>query len=250
MEFNLYILAFSVLLIAFFYGSVGLGGGSSYTALFAIVGLPYAIIPTLSLSLNTVVTLIATWQFARKGFLKPRLLMPFIATSIPFAYLGGRLDLNESVFQVVLLVSLIAVAFRIYWWKNPVLSLPKERSFQWGLSLIVGSILGFVAGTVGIGGGIYLIPIIILTGLGTAKEAAATGAAFILLNSIVGLSARTESISSLPWESMWPLAVSVLVGGYAGSRLGAGKWEPQWIQQVLGGIILVAIVILSRSFLL
>ena len=249
MSIEIILLSVAVLAIAFVYGSVGLGGGSSYTALFTIVGFSYTLIPTLSLSLNTIVTLVAVWQFGRKGHLKMRLLLPFIATSVPFAYLGGRLDLPESIFQVVLLFSLVAVAFRIYLWKDPVLRLPNSVSFKWALSLGIGSLLGFIAGSVGIGGGIYLVPIILITGLGNPKEAAATGAGFILFNSVTGLLARAGS-ASIEWDVIWPLGLAVFVGGWAGSHLGAGKWESRVIQQVLGAIIVLAIISLARTIFL
>lgn len=191
-----------------------------------------------------VVTASATLQFARKGHLKTRILLPFVATSIPMAYVGGSLHLQELTFQIILLLSLIAVAARIYLWRDPVLNLPTSRRFHLGLSLVLGAVLGFVAGVVGIGGGIYLVPLILLTGIGTAREAAATGAAFILINSISGLLARAR-FDDLPWEFMLPLAGTVLVGGLAGSFFGSSKWAAKTIQRVLGMIILAAIVLLA-----
>ena len=159
------------------------------------------------------------------------------------------MSLPEGVFQAILLVSLIAVAARIYLWKTPVLDLPETRTFRWILIATVGSVLGFIAGTVGIGGGIYLVPIILISGLGTTKEASATGAGFILFNSVTGLIARAGQ-ESLEWELILPLGLAVLIGGFAGSRLGAGHWEARWIQQVLGAIIIVAIVFLARALVL
>ena len=108
------------------------------------------------------------------------------------AFFGGSLHLEENTFQIVLLLSLIAVAARIYLWKDPILKLPSSKGFRIGLSVVSGALLGFVASVVGIGGGIYLVPLILLTGIGTAREAAATGAAFILINSISGLMARAR----------------------------------------------------------
>lgn len=244
MESSLYILLPAVLLISFAYSSVGLGGGSSYTSLFTILGLSFVLIPTLSLTLNTVVTASATVQFARKGHLKAGILLPFVFSSIPMAFFGGSLHLEENTFQIVLLLSLIAVAARIYLWKDPILKLPSSKGFRIGLSVVSGALLGFVASVVGIGGGIYLVPLILLTGIGTAREAAATGAAFILINSISGLMARAR-FDELPWELMLPLAATVFVGGLAGSFFGSSKWAARTIQRVLGVIILTAIVLLA-----
>jgi uncharacterized membrane protein YfcA len=245
-EIPILALSIAVLAIAFAYSSVGLGGGSSYTALLTIVGFTYTLIPSFSLALNTVVTLGATFQFARRGHLKMSILAPFILTSIPAAFVGGSLALSEDVFRILLMVSLLAVAGRIYLWKDPAFKLPQTRAFRLGLSLVLGLILGFVAGTVGIGGGIYLVPIIILTGIGSAKEAGAAGAAFILINSVVGLAARARVVD-LPMDQFLPLAAAVLVGGLLGSHYGSGQWKPRTLQKVLGNIILVAIVLLARK---
>jgi uncharacterized membrane protein YfcA len=235
--------------IAFFYSSVGLGGGSSYTATLAVIGVSYLIIPTLSLTLNILVTAGATWQFARKGHLKARIIVPFLVASIPAAWYGGRLQLSETVFQALLLVTLVAVAVRIYFWADPVFRLPQGKSFLLGLSLLLGGLLGFVAGAVGIGGGIYLVPIIIMTGIGTTKEASATGAAFILFNSVAGVAARA-SWSELPWDLVVPLALTVTVAGYIGSHMGAARWQARTIQRVLGAIIIVAILFLARRLVM
>lgn len=246
MDLSIALLSLAALAIAFSYSSVGLGGGSSYTALLAIVGFSYLLIPSFSLALNTIVTLGATIQFWRHKHLKWSILAPFVLTSMPAAYLGGSLELSENVFQLLLLGSLITVAARIYLWKDPVFKIPRSRSFQLWLSLGLGLVLGFIAGTVGIGGGIYLVPIIVLTGIGTEKQAAAAGAAFILINSIVGLTARAQLVD-LPLDQLVPLGASVFVGGLLGSHLGAGHWQSKTLQKVLGAIILVAIVLLVRK---
>jgi hypothetical protein len=111
---------------------------------------------------------------------------------------------------------------------------------------MLGAVLGFVSGTVGIGGGIYLVPMIILFGLGTEKEAAASGAVFILLNSIAGLIARFQR-GAVSLELMLPLLLAVLAGGFLGSRLGAMRFKPQTIQQILGLVVILALLLLSRK---
>ncbi|MDE2996956.1 MAG: TSUP family transporter, partial [Bacteroidota bacterium] len=148
-----------------------------------------------------------------------------------------------------LLVTLVAVAARIYLWADPVLRLPKGRAFRVALSAVVGGVLGFIAGAVGIGGGIYLVPIILMTGIGTTKEASATGAAFILFNSITGVAARA-SWNDVPWDLLVPLAITVTLAGVAGSHFGSAKWKPRRIQKVLGAIVLVAIAFLVRRLML
>jgi len=246
MQSELLILIPFVLLISFSYSLVGLGGGSSYTALLTIVGISHVFIPSISLSLNVLVTVSAVAQFARKGHLKLKVLLPFLVTSVPAAYAGGSLELAEGLFRGILLITLIGVAARIYLWKDPVLQLPETQAFRTGLSLVIGALLGFVAGAVGIGGGIYLVPIIIVTGIASTKEAAATGAAFILINSIAGLAARS-SWSELPWDLIFPLGATVLVGGLVGSYVGSEKWTSKTVRKVLGVIILAAIVLLVHK---
>lgn len=248
-DVELAVLTVAVLGISFAYSSVGLGGGSSYTALFAVFGLAYQVIPTASLSLNTIVSLTASIQFARSGHLKFSILWPFLITSVPMAFFGGRLQLSEAVFQILLLVTLAAVAARIYFWKEPVPRHRGSRAFKLGMSLAIGSILGFIAGAVGIGGGIYLVPLILILGIGKTKEAAATGAVFILINSVTGLWARANAYD-VPLDLIFPMALAVLVGGVLGSRLGAGRWEARRLQKILGAIILVAIVMLMRKLII
>jgi len=232
--------------IAFVYSSVGLGGGSSYTAVLTIVGMSYVLIPMISLTLNIIVTTGATLQFFRNGHLKWRILLPLLITSVPAAWIGGRLQLPETTFQILLLITLVAVAARIYLWRDPVFDLPTSKVFRVLASLVIGALLGFVAGAVGIGGGIYLVPVLIMTGVGTTREAAATGAAFILFNSVTGVLARA-SWGEMPWELLLPLGVTVAVAGFAGSHYGSSKWPSKTIQRVLGVVILVAIVLLVNQ---
>jgi len=236
-------------LIAFVYSSVGLGGGSSYTAILTIVGLSYIMIPTISLTLNIIVTAGATVQFLRHGHLKARILIPLLMASIPAAWIGGRLHLPEMTFQILLLITLTAVAIRIYFWSDPVFDVPQTAGFRWSVSLVIGAILGFIAGAVGIGGGIYLVPVLIMVRIGSSREAAATGAAFILFNSLTGIAARA-SWSDVPWDLLIPLGITVAIAGLAGSHFGSTKWSSRRIQRVLGMVILVAIGLLLHRLLL
>ncbi len=245
---ELFILIPAFALIAFVYSSVGLGGGSSYTALLTIVGLTYVMIPTVSLTLNIIVTTGATLQFVRNGHLRARILLPLLVTSIPAAWIGGRMHLPETTFQVLLLVTLTAVAVRIYFWSDPTFDVPQTTGFRVSASLVLGGILGFIAGAVGIGGGIYLVPVLIMAGIGTTREAAATGAAFILFNSITGIVARA-SWSDVPWDWLIPLGITVAIAGLAGSHYGSSKWPSRTIQRVLGVVILAAIVLLAHRLL-
>jgi uncharacterized membrane protein YfcA len=243
-----YIIAILFFLIAFTYSSVGLGGGSSYTALMAILGFGALAIPMISLSLNLIATSVGSYNFLRNRHARFRLILPFLVTSIPMAYLGGALNLPKDIFYWVLLVSLCFVATRIYFWKNTSFSLNIDQSGKIIISLLSGSILGLLAGIAGIGGGIFLVPLIIVLGLGTEKEAAACGAIFIWLNSLFGLAARLQ-YNAIDLTDYVPLVVAVLLGAVLGSHLGSSRLAPKTMEKILGLIIIVAIFALGRILL-
>lgn len=246
--FSPWFIAALFFLIAFIYSSVGLGGGSSYTALMAIMGFGSLAIPMISLSLNLLVTSIGSYNFIRHKHLRLKLILPFLISSIPMAYLGGALRVEKEVFYWILLVSLCFVAARIYLWQNTRLKLELTDNSKLAISLLAGSILGFVAGVAGIGGGIYLVPLIIILGLGNEKEAAACGVIFIWINSLFGLIARLQ-YNPIDLTDYIPMLVAVLLGGTLGSWLGAAHFSVRTMEKVLGIIILFAILLLGRKLL-
>jgi uncharacterized membrane protein YfcA len=146
-------------------------------------------------------------------------------------------------------VSLVLVLIRIYFWRN--ISLSKELSAKSKLAIafITGAILGLIAGILGIGGGVYLVPLIIFLGLGTVKEAAACGVIFIWVNSLSGLVSRLQ-YNSIDVANYIPLIIAVIIGGSLGSFIGAVKYPPKVMEKVLGIIILVAIGFLIRKLIL
>lgn len=243
-----YLLPFLFLLIAFIYSSVGLGGGSSYTALMAIFGISYQIIPTTSLTLNLIVASIGMIHFWKNGHGRLNLIIPFLVTSIPMAYFAGTLELPERIFNIFLLITLIFVVIRIYLINDLKISIQLTGIQKWIFIFGLGGVLGFIAGAVGIGGGVYLVPLIIMFGLGTEQEAAASGAMFIWMNSLAGLIARAQTGTFDP-QFILPLAIAVLIGGFGGSYLGAVKLEPKTIQKVMGGVIFIAIMFLIKDLL-
>ena len=242
------LLAFIFAVVAFFYASVGLGGGSSYTALLAVFGASTMTIPLVSLTLNILVTTFGSLVFLLHGHARLRLIVPFIISSIPMAYLGGMLHLPKRIFYVLLLISLCVAAARIYF---PDTSRPVHLDQRRKNLLAIGSgaILGLIAGITGIGGGIYLVPLIILLGLGNAKEAAACGAFFIWVNSVSGLLARIQynEVDLVPYL---PLVIAVVLGGMAGTLMGAGRFKVRTMQQILGSILIVAILLLGKKIVM
>lgn len=241
-----YLLAVAFFLIAFAYSSVGLGGGSSYTALMIIIGMSTLTIPMLSLTLNLFVSSIGSFNFIRQKHARFDILLPFAITSMPMAYLGGALHLPKEVFYWILFVSLLFVLLRIYGLKNTSLNLNLTKNSKLVVSLVSGLIFGFIAGTVGIGGGIYLVPLIVILGLGSQKEAAAIGIIFVWLNSFSGLLSRLQynSIDLMPYI---PLIVAVILGGTLGSYMGATHFSAKKMEKILGLIIFVALIFLAKK---
>lgn len=243
-----YVIAAVFFIIAFVYSSVGLGGSSTYTAVMAILGFNFLAIPTISLILNLFVTTVGSFNFIRHKHARLNLIVPFLVSSMPMAYLGGTLKLPKEIFLWLLLSSLVIVVMRIYLWNGKTLNLQLTEKGKILLSLFCGSLLGLMAGIVGIGGGIYLVPLIIILGLGTTREAAACGAIFIFMNSIAGLIARFQH-NPISLTDYLPMIVAVLLGGGLGSLLGSTRFSPRTMQKILGSIIIVAIIFLLNKLL-
>ncbi len=235
--------------VALVYSAVGLGGGSSYIALMTIFGVNALAIPMVSLLLNLLVTSVGSLNFIRNRHARIKLVLPFLLSSIPMAYIGGSLQLPKKIFYWILLISLCFVALRIYIWQNTAVKLNINQKGKIIISLIAGSILGLVAGIVGIGGGIYLVPLIIILGLGTEKEAAACGAIFIWLNSFSGLVSRFQH-NSIDLTGYIPLMVAVLAGGTLGSFAGSFRLSPRTMEKILGAVIIAAIILLSKKIMM
>jgi uncharacterized protein len=243
-----YFLAFLFFIVALAYSSVGLGGGSSYTALMSIFGVSFLAIPAISLTLNLIVTFAGSFNFIRNKHARLRLILPFFISSVPMSYIGGSLRLPKELFSWILLITLLLVVLRIYFFKNTTINLDLSSRQKLIISLIAGALLGLIAGIVGIGGGIYLVPLIIILGLGSEKEAAACGAIFIWVNSLSGLTARLQEYP-INIAELVPLIIAVLIGGSLGSYMGSFKLAPATMQKLLGGIIIIAILFLTKKIL-
>jgi len=251
MEINalaIYWIGILFFVVALAYSSVGLGGGSTYTASMVILGFGLQSIPMISLTLNLLVTSIGSYHFIRYRHAKWRLIMPFLLSSIPFAYLGGTLQISVDIFKWLLLLSLILVVLRIYLWKEVAFRLPFGNRGKIIFAVSTGAVMGLLAGIVGIGGGIFLVPLILISGLGTAKEAAACGAIFIWLNSMAGLAARLQ-YNFVDLTPYIPLIIAVVLGGAVGSYLGAAKLSAPVMEKTLGAIVLLAAVLMGKSML-
>jgi uncharacterized membrane protein YfcA len=241
-----YFVALVFFSVALLYSSVGLGGGSSYTALMAISGISFMAIPIVSLSLNLIVTTAGSFNFIRNGHAKFNIVAPFLISSIPMAYAGGLIEVSPEFFYWVLLFSLLFVAVRIYFWQSISFSIALSQSGKVVVSLIAGSVLGLIAGIVGIGGGIFLVPLVIMLGLGTEKQAAACAAILVWLNSASGLASRIQH-NSVDMTDYLILIGAVLAGGLIGSFMGSFRLQPRTMEKILGIVVIVAIAFLLRK---
>lgn len=236
------------LVVAITYASVGLGGGSSYVALLVLFGFSSLSIPNLSLLLNLIVTTVSCFNFIRRGHLQLAMITPFVLLSLPMAWLGGALQVPEQLFKLVMAISLVVVLVRIYAWQQTAFRFQLSHSQATLISLGVGALLGFLAGVIGIGGGIFLVPMILVLGLGSMKQAAACGVVFVWLNSLTGLISRSQ-YNFVDFSVYLPLIIAVLVGGAIGSLIGSSKIDSATLEKVLGLVIAAAVLLLLHSLI-
>jgi uncharacterized membrane protein YfcA len=224
-------------LAALAYSAVGHAGASGYLAVMALLGIAPATMRPTALLLNLVVATIGTIQFARAGHFRWSLFWPFALTSIPAAFLGGRLALPESAYGVVVGGVLLFSAIRL-----AIAGTPTERPSQpprLGVALVAGAALGFLSGLTGVGGGIFLSPLLLLAGWANLRTTAATSVAFILVNSTAGL------LGQLPIGEVWPPDLgywigAVVLGGGVGATLGSRRLSVPVLRWVLAAVLVVA----------
>jgi uncharacterized membrane protein YfcA len=237
MDNDIIILTASFFCIALIYASVGFGGGSSYLALLAIMGVHFETIRPTALICNIIVVTVGTYIFYKEGELNFKKSWPFIITSIPLAFLGGIWKLQESTFFIILGMILI-IASLLLWIQPHRFNRVKPDTVA--INLCVGGGVGLLSGLVGIGGGIFLSPILHLMKWGDAKKISALASLFILVNSISGLAGQLVRYPLIDWNFILPLALAVFLGGQVGSRLGALRFNPLYIKRITALLILIA----------
>lgn len=245
MTFGIAGLAFLFLLTAGLYASVGFGGGSTYIALLALADVDYRILPIIALLCNIIVVMGGTLRFQVRGLIDWQRIWPILLLSVPAAWIGGRVALDQYIFLILLGLSLTAAGLLLLvepFFRNRYASFGQKRSQHIWFAPAVGGAIGFLSGMVGIGGGIFLAPLLFLTKWSDSRRIAATASIFILVNSASGLAGQ---LMKSQWEqgstailSYWPLFIAVLIGGQVGSFLVSKGLPEHWIQRLTAILIL------------
>ena len=215
------ILTIFFFLTAIFYSSIGFGGGSTYLALMLIWDVPFYIFPIIALICNIIVVTGNSINFSRTKNINLGLLVPYLIGSVPFAFFGASISIDKNLFEILLFFILLMAGFFLllnnkYFGKDQI----KIRQIPKVFSIIIGAIIGFISGLVGIGGGIFLSPILFLLRAGYPIHITSTASLFILINSIFGVAGQlTKDIVFNEFLNYWPLFISVLIGGQIGSFL-------------------------------
>jgi uncharacterized protein len=233
---TLVMLTAGVFVIALLYSSVGHAGASGYIAVMSLLSLAPAEIKPIALALNILVASIGSWQFWRAGHFSWVLFWPFALLSVPFAFLGGYLNLPTQVFKVIVGIVLMvsAVQFLV---RPPAEGEPHPPGRP--LAMGVGAGLGLLSGMTGTGGGIFLTPLLILLRWARTKTASATSALFILMNSISGLLGNISATQTFP-RFGFSLLIAAGVGGAIGSYFGSRRFQPLLIKRLLAVVLIIA----------
>ncbi|MEX0998045.1 MAG: sulfite exporter TauE/SafE family protein [Flavobacteriaceae bacterium] len=238
MSVEITILFLALLFVAaFFYASVGHGGASGYLALMALFSFaPETMRPT-ALVLNIFVSGIAFYQFYRKGYFQWKLFWPFAIASIPAAFIGGLITVDEQIYKRILGILLFFAIARFMGFGTNEDKSPKKQLLL--LSLSIGAVIGLFSGMIGIGGGIILSPLILLLGWANLKQTAAISALFIFVNSVSGLAGLVSQ--GVQFNAlMWTMLGVAFVGGLLGSYFGANKFNSNKLKYALSFVLLIA----------
>jgi len=233
-------LAAGMLVASFVYASVGHGGASAYIAAMALAGVAPQEMRPIALVLNVVVSALATFKFYRAGHFRWRLFWPFAVVSIPAAYAGGAITLPGSWYRTIVGAVLVYAAWQLWRSARVGEEMREVREPPLALAMVIGGGLGLLSGLTGVGGGIFLSPLLLILGWAGTKQTSAVAAPFILVNSIAGLAgAFMTKSTSLP-SHVWILVCAVLVGGWVGAEYGSRRFTNPLIRRMLAVVLAVA----------
>jgi uncharacterized protein len=232
------LLAAGMLFAAFGYASVGHGGASAYLAAMALAGVAPQEMRPIALLLNVLVSSLASYKFYRAGHFRWRLFWPFAVVSIPLAYLGGTITLPGQAYKMLVGVVLLYAAWQLWRSARAGDELRAVREPPLHLAMAIGAAMGLLAGLTGVGGGIFLSPLLLMLGWAGTKQTSAVAAPFILVNSVAGLAAVAKS-AALP-AYVWVLAPAVIIGGWLGAEYGSRRFANPVVRRVLAAVLALA----------
>jgi len=233
----LILLLLCILVVAILYSSVGHGGGSGYIAALALFSVAPAAFKPTALVLNILVSAVATFSFARAGHFSWRLFWPFAAASIPCSFIGGYINLPPHLYKPLVGIILLASACRLFYHTEHVATEIRQPSAP--AALIFGALLGLLSGLTGVGGGIFLSPLLLLLKWGRVREVSAVAALFVLVNSIAGLLGHLSSLQAIPHFAPL-LAVAALIGGSIGAFFGSRRLPTATVIKSLAVVLTIA----------
>ena len=238
------ILTIFFFITAIFYSSIGFGGGSTYLALMLIWDVPFYIFPIVALICNIIVVSGNSINFLRTKNINIKLLIPYLIGSVPFAFLGASISIDKNLFEIllffILFIAGIFLLLESKYFNNDEIIIRKVSKV---ISIFIGSIIGFISGLVGIGGGIFLSPILFLLKAGYPKHITSSASLFILINSIFGVAGQlTKDIVINEFFNYWPLFVAVLIGGQIGSFLNI-KFLSNRVLALLTSLLVIVVAI-------
>ena len=234
------ILSILFFVTAILYASVGFGGGSTYLALLLIWGVPYHIFPVIALICNIFVVSGNSFNYIKAGNLNLKLLIPYLVGSIPLAFIGGSLEIDKNLFEIFLFIVLgIAGTLLLINFKSYDDNKSTYRNIPILISILTGGILGFVSGVVGIGGGIFLSPILFLIKAAKPKHIVTAASLFILINSISGVIGQlTKNVVLSDISNYWYLFLIVIIGGHIGNFISLKIFPRSLLALVTSGLVL------------
>jgi uncharacterized protein len=229
----------AIAVVAFLYSSVGHGGATGYLAVAALLGLTPAVARPGALWMNCAVASIAFWRFQRAGFFDWKIFWLLAAASIPCAWLGSRLHLEGTAYALVLGGALLAAGWFLGWGRRASTDVLPPRPVLWPLTVLAGGGLGFLAGLTGIGGGVFLTPLLIFLNWTPAKVAGGISALFIVVNSVAGLVGLGGK--ALVWQPVFIGGVTVgVAGALLGTHLGVNRWRTTTFRRALASVLWIA----------